>query len=78
LKEEDSIYASKVYKGKNLIINIESIADFISGHESLLNTGILYRDVSIGNVMLTENKDNGFLIDADLGSPGYYSRSVVK
>ena len=36
------------------------------GHESLLNAGILHRDVSIGNIMLTEKEDDGFLIDLDL------------
>ena len=35
-------------------------------HESLLNAKILHRDVSIGNVMLTEPEDDGFLIDLDL------------
>jgi len=55
-----------VIKGEDLIMNIESIADFILGHESLLNAGILHRDVSIGNIMLTENEDDGFLIDLDL------------
>ena len=37
-----------------------------TGHESLLNAGILHRDVSIGNIMLTEKEDDGFLIDLDL------------
>ncbi len=55
-----------IIKGEDLIMNIESIADFILGHESLLNAGILHRDVSIGNIMLTENEDDGFLIDLDL------------
>ncbi len=36
------------------------------GHESLLNAGILHRDISIGNIMLTEKEDDGFLIDLDL------------
>ena len=36
------------------------------GHESSLNAGILYRDISIGNIMLTEDEDDGFLIDYDL------------
>ena len=54
-------------KGEDLIMNIENIADLILGHESLLNTGILHRDISIGNIMLRENEDDGFLIDADLG-----------
>lgn len=47
-------------------MNMESIADFTSGHESSLNAGILHRDISIGKIMLTENEDDGFLIDFDL------------
>ena len=39
-----------------------------SGHESLLNADILHRDISIGNIMLTEDEDDGFLIDLDLAS----------
>ena len=53
-------------KGEDLIMKIKSVADFILGHESLLNSGILHRDVSVGNIMLTENEDDGFLIDYDL------------
>jgi serine/threonine protein kinase len=45
-----------------------SLADFILGHESLLNAGILHRDISIGNIMFTENEDDGFLIDFDLSN----------
>jgi len=55
-------------KGEDLVINIESLADFILGHESLLNAGILHRDISIGNIMFTENEDDGFLIDFDLSN----------
>ena len=53
-------------KGENFIMNIESIADLILGHESSLDAGILHRDVSSGNIMLTENENDGFLIDYDL------------
>ncbi|KAI9824471.1 MAG: hypothetical protein M1832_002006, partial [Thelocarpon impressellum] len=35
-------------------------------HESLLNAGILHRDISAGNIMLAENEEDGFLIDMDL------------
>ncbi len=49
-------------------MNIKGIADFILGYKSLLNTGILHRDVSIGNIMLTENEDDGFLTDYDLAT----------
>lgn len=52
--------------GKCAGINIKTISLTCSGHESLLNAGILHRDVSIGNIMLTEKEDDGFLIDLDL------------
>lgn len=35
-------------------------------HESLLKASILHRDISISNIMLTENEEVGFLIDLDL------------
>ncbi|PSN58875.1 hypothetical protein BS50DRAFT_663036 [Corynespora cassiicola Philippines] len=38
----------------------------IKGHESLLQAGILHRDISVGNIMLTVAEDDGFLIDLDL------------
>jgi serine/threonine protein kinase len=37
-----------------------------SGHESLLDAKILHRDISIGNIVLTIQEDDGFLIDLDL------------
>ena len=36
------------------------------GHKSLLGRGILHRNISIGNIMLKEAEDDGFLIDLDL------------
>ena len=42
------------------------MTDFSSGHESLLNAGILHRDISTGNILLTEDEESGFLIDLDL------------
>lgn len=38
----------------------------IKWHESLLDAKILHRDISVGNVMLNEAEDDGFLIDLDL------------
>ena len=32
----------------------------------MLTAGILHRDISIRNIMLTETEDDGFLIDLDL------------
>ena len=54
--------------GKSVGVSIKNISLTCSGHESLLNAGILHRDISIGNIMLTKNKDSGFLIDLDLAN----------
>ncbi len=56
----------KAIKGKDLVVNIKSIINFISGHESLLNIRILYRNISISNIIFRENEDNSFLINTDL------------
>ncbi|KAL9019595.1 MAG: hypothetical protein Q9185_003137 [Variospora sp. 1 TL-2023] len=55
-----------VYKAKSLKGIINGFLGAIHGHESLLEAGILHRDISIGNIMLTENEEDGFLIDLDL------------
>ena len=52
--------------GKYAGIRINDISLTYLGHESLLNAGILHRDVSMGNILLTEEEDDGFLIDLDL------------
>ena len=52
--------------GKYIGINIRNVQLTCLGHESLLKFGALHRDISIGNIMLTENEDDGFLIDFDL------------
>lgn len=53
-------------KGERHSLSIENLADLILGHQSLLEAGILHRDISTGNIMLTEQEDDGFLIDMDL------------
>ncbi|KAL8764940.1 MAG: hypothetical protein Q9209_007804 [Squamulea sp. 1 TL-2023] len=55
-----------IYEASSRVAVINGFLGAIFGHESLLNAGILHRDVSIGNIILTENEDNGFLIDLDL------------
>ena len=40
----------------------QATADFL-GHESLLDSSILHRDISIGNIMLNMAEDDGFFID---------------
>ena len=44
----------------------EYSADFLGHRSLLLKAGILHRDISIGNILLTETEDDGFLIDLDL------------
>ncbi|KAK3175351.1 hypothetical protein OEA41_002598 [Lepraria neglecta] len=53
-------------KGQDYTMSIDDLADIILGHESLLDAGILHRDISTGNIILTEQEDDGFLIDLDL------------
>jgi serine/threonine protein kinase len=36
-----------------------------AGHQKLFERGILHRDISIGNVLITEDETKGFLIDLD-------------
>ncbi|KAI4131510.1 MAG: hypothetical protein LQ341_006359 [Variospora aurantia] len=55
-----------VYEAKSLKGIINGFLGAIHGHESLLEAGILHRDISIGNIMLTKNEEDGFLIDLDL------------
>ncbi|KAL8864835.1 MAG: hypothetical protein Q9198_009617 [Flavoplaca austrocitrina] len=76
-----------VYKASSPIALITGLIRAIKGHESSLDASILHRDVSIGNIMLTENEDNGFLIDYDLaikvnsnrasGAPSKTSTKVI-
>ncbi|KAL8906150.1 MAG: hypothetical protein Q9207_002183 [Kuettlingeria erythrocarpa] len=55
-----------MYQASSPVALINGLVGAIKGHESSLNAGILHRDISIGNIMLTENEDDGFLIDYDL------------
>ncbi|KAJ8071763.1 hypothetical protein OCU04_002079 [Sclerotinia nivalis] len=55
-----------IYHATSLKALLTGLLGGIKGHESLLNAEILHRDISIGNVMLNEAEDDGFLIDLDL------------
>ena len=56
----------RAISGKYAGIRINDISLTYLGHESLLSAGILYCDISIGNILLTETEDDGFLIDLNL------------
>ena len=42
-----------------------AISNLEAGHQNLLQKNILHRDISIGNVLITEDEQEGFLIDLD-------------
>ncbi|OJD29703.1 serine threonine-protein kinase sgk2 [Diplodia corticola] len=56
-----------LYRASSLRAMLTGLIGGLKGHESLLvKAGILHRDISIGNVMLNDAEDDGFLIDLDL------------
>ncbi|TGZ76577.1 hypothetical protein EX30DRAFT_375391 [Ascodesmis nigricans] len=44
---------------------LKGLIGAISGHQNLFRNKILHRDISIGNVLLSEDETEGFLIDLD-------------
>ncbi|KAL7800297.1 serine/threonine-protein kinase Sgk2 [Trichoderma ceciliae] len=63
-------YGKPIYKASSCIALLASLEGCINGHESLYNAGILHRDISIGNLLINEDKGDdsypAFLIDLDL------------
>ncbi|KAH7025329.1 hypothetical protein B0J12DRAFT_686493 [Macrophomina phaseolina] len=55
-----------LYRASSLQAMLTGLVGGIKGHESLFKAGIIHRDISIGNVLLNEAEDDGFLIDLDL------------
>ncbi|KAL1633268.1 hypothetical protein SLS58_011157 [Diplodia intermedia] len=56
-----------LYHASSLRAMLTGLLGGLKGHESLVaKAGILHRDISIGNVMLNDAEDDGFLIDVDL------------
>ncbi|KAF2817567.1 uncharacterized protein BDZ99DRAFT_373500 [Mytilinidion resinicola] len=55
-----------IYDASSLVAMITGILGGIKGHESLLERNVLHRDISVGNIMLEKDEDDGFLIDLDL------------
>ncbi|TFY75196.1 hypothetical protein EWM64_g8813, partial [Hericium alpestre] len=54
-------------KFANLLELLAALHDAIAGHQWLYENGILHRDISIGNILITglEDSDQGILIDLD-------------
>ncbi|KAF2192053.1 hypothetical protein K469DRAFT_719131, partial [Zopfia rhizophila CBS 207.26] len=55
-----------IYDANSLRAVLTGLLGGVKGHESLLNAKILHRDISIGNIILNDAEDDGFLIDLDL------------
>ncbi|KAK3681658.1 hypothetical protein B0T22DRAFT_387304 [Podospora appendiculata] len=62
-----SDYGIPIYKAASRQTLLTAMADCIEGHESLRQkAGLLHRDISIGNIMVSKDGNRGFLIDLDL------------
>ncbi|KAL7784943.1 hypothetical protein V8C37DRAFT_394987 [Trichoderma ceciliae] len=62
-------YARPIYTARSPTALLEALECCIRGHESLKQSGLLHRDISINNVMIDEDGPadrKGFLIDLDL------------
>ncbi|OCL08995.1 hypothetical protein AOQ84DRAFT_363643 [Glonium stellatum] len=55
-----------IYQASSLQAILTGLLGGMKGHKPLLNAKILHRDISVGNIMLNEAEDDGFLINLDL------------
>ncbi|PMD53352.1 uncharacterized protein K444DRAFT_646753 [Hyaloscypha bicolor E] len=64
-------YGKPIYKAGSRAALLAALEGCIKGYESLRKAGFLYRDISINNLIINEDKENpswpSFLIDLDLG-----------
>ncbi|KAK3689226.1 hypothetical protein B0T22DRAFT_513416 [Podospora appendiculata] len=62
-----SDYGIPIYKAGSRQTLLAAMADCVEGHESLRRkAGLLHRDISISNLMVSKDGNRGFLIDLDL------------
>ncbi|KAF2189865.1 hypothetical protein K469DRAFT_701152 [Zopfia rhizophila CBS 207.26] len=59
-------FRKSIYEASSLQAVLTGLLKGVKGHESLLNAKILYCDISIGNIILNNAEDDGFLIDLNL------------
>ncbi|KAF8847973.1 hypothetical protein BDZ45DRAFT_636317 [Acephala macrosclerotiorum] len=55
-----------IYDASSPAAMITGVLGGIKGHESSLKRNVLHRDISVGNIMLEQTEEDGFLIDFDL------------
>ncbi|TFY75296.1 hypothetical protein EWM64_g8715, partial [Hericium alpestre] len=65
-------------KFANLLELLTALRDAIAGHQWLYERGILHRDISIGNILITglEDSDQGILIDLDYAIKHFKYKSL--
>ncbi|CRK47525.1 hypothetical protein BN1723_016767 [Verticillium longisporum] len=51
-------YSKPIYKATSRSALLTALAGYIKGYNSLRKAGILYRDISINNLLINEDKDN--------------------
>ena len=63
-------YGKPIYEASSPVALLAAFEACITGHESLYRAGFLHRDISINNLMITEDEESplypAFLIDLDL------------
>ena len=63
-------YGILIYKASSRTSLLTILSSYIEGHKSLHKAGILYRDISINNLLINKDTDNpsipSFLINLDL------------
>ncbi|KAK0713272.1 hypothetical protein B0T26DRAFT_781796, partial [Lasiosphaeria miniovina] len=63
-------YGNPIYKASSRTSLLAALSGCIEGHESLHKASVLYRDISINNLLINEDTNNpsrpSFLIDLDL------------
>ncbi|KAK3186834.1 hypothetical protein K4F52_004278 [Lecanicillium sp. MT-2017a] len=59
-------YGKPIYEASCTKTLLMAFKQCLEGHESLLKEGILHRDISINNLLISEDEGNAFLVDLDL------------
>ncbi|GJC89526.1 hypothetical protein ColLi_12364 [Colletotrichum liriopes] len=59
-------YGRHIYEASSPAVLLASLAYGVEGHRSLLDMGLLHRDISINNLLINEHSGSAFLIDLDL------------
>ncbi|KAJ2977033.1 hypothetical protein NQ176_g4600 [Zarea fungicola] len=59
-------YGKPIFEASSRRTLLKAFEQCLTGYESLFNEGILHRDISINNLLLSDDEKRAFLIDLDL------------